>query len=306
MIFDCHTHVWESAEQLGKARLAAKLRHHRGPAALSPPDDVPDASVETHLAASEPVDRAFVFGFRSRYLEADIPNRFVADYVRQHPTKLIGVAGIDPTNLTEATEALTAAHEQFGMKGITVSPAAQDFHPADSRAMQVYAEAAKLRMPVFVHQGIHFSVASKMEFARPVMLDEVARDLPNLKLVVAHLGYPWVEECIVLLGKHPNVYADISALMHRPWQAYNALLSAYQYGVMDKLLFGSDFLYTAGTAAIASLYRLNQLVTGTNLPTVPRAQLEGIVERDALYLLGIDTPTSAPSGNKSALLDAHD
>lgn len=302
MIVDCHTHIWESPEQLGKARLDMQSRIHRGMETRNGEGGLPDASWEQHYRASEPVDKSFVLGFKSRYLSAEIPSNLVSNYVRQYPEKLIGVAGIDPTNLTEALEEMQRADQEHGMRAITVSPAAQDFHPSDSRAMQVFSEAARLKKPVFVHQGIHFSPASKMEFARPSLLDEVARELPQLKLVIAHLGYPWIDECIVLLGKHPNVYADISSLLHRPWQAYNALLAVYQYGVIDKLLFGSDFPYTAAAQAIESLYRINQLVTGTNLSTIPRQFLVSIVERDALGVLGIDAP-SAPEEDDSLLLD---
>lgn len=293
MIVDCHTHIWDSPTQLGMDGADAPARGQRG---LRAPTSGgwPDASMQSHFLASEPVDKSFVLGFKSRYLGAEIPTDLISRYVRQHPEKLVGVAAIDPTNLPEALADLKAAHDEMGMKAITVSPAAQDFHPADSRAMQVFAEAARLRMPVFVDQGVHFSVQNKMEFGRPVLLDEVARELPGLKIVIAHMGYPWVEECVVMLGKHPNIYADISSFLHRPWQAYNALLSAYQYGVIDKLLFGSDFPYTQATAAIEALYRINQLVTGTNLPTVPRPYLAAIVERDTLALLGL-CPPSMPS-----------
>ncbi len=264
---------------------------------------MPNASLEEHLLACEPVDRSFVLGFKSRHLGAAIPNEFVAAYVRQHPDKLIGVAGIDPTNLPEALADIRCAQGELGMKAITVSPAAQDFHPADSRAMQVFAEAARLRMPVLIHQGIHLAVASKMEFARPALMDEVARELPDLKIVMAHLGYPWIEECIVLLGKHPNVYADISSLLLRPWHAYNALVAACQCGVTNKLLFGSGFPHTTATTAIESLYRLNQLVTGTNMPTVPRSFLAGIVEREALAVLGIEPAGASAPENGTSLLD---
>ncbi len=306
MIVDCHTHVWESPEQLGSGRPQMPRHVHPGPASAAGDDGVLDASLEQHLLASEPVDRSFVLGFKSRYLGAEIPSSFIAGYVAQHPDKLIGVAGIDPTDLSEALEDIRAAHEDLGMRAITASPAAQDFHPADSRAMQIFAEAARLKMPVLLHQGIHFSVASKMEFARPVLLDEVARELPDLKLVVAHLGYPWIEECIVLLGKHPNVFADISSLLERPWPAYHALLCAYQYGVMDKLLFGSGFPYTSATTAIESLYRINQLVTGTNLPTVPRPYLAAIVERNSLALLGLESDTAPARDHETALLDTNE
>ncbi len=304
MIVDCHTHIWDSPDQLGKAQLDLQARAHRGMEAGPNGRGIPDATIEEHQRASEPVDKSFVLGFKSRYLGAEIPTELVFGYVRQFPDKLIGVAGIDPTNLPEAMEEMSRAETEFGMRAITVSPAAQDFHPADSRAMQVFTEAARLNKPVFLHQGIHFSSASKMQFARPSLLDEVARELPQLKIVIAHMGYPWIEECLVLLGKHSSVFADISSLLHRPWHAYNALLSAYQYGVMDKLLFGSDFPHTGAAHAIQALYRINQLVTGTNLPTIPRQFLASIVERDTLTLLGMEG--GAPEvreENSSALID---
>ncbi len=263
----------------------------------------PDASIDEHRRATEPVDRAFVIGFKSRYLGVGVSNEFIFNYVRQVPERLIGVAGIDPTVLDEALDELEKAHGSYGMKAIAVSPSAQDFHPSDSRAMQVFSEAVRLRKPVFLQQGIHFNAAAKMEFARPSLLDEVARDLPQLRMVIAHMGYPWIDECVVLLGKHPHVFADIASLIHRPWQAYNALLAAYQYGVIDKLLFGSDFPYGTPAKAIESLYRINHLVTGTNLPTIPRQALVSIVERDALAVLGIE-PASHAAASSGSLLDS--
>jgi hypothetical protein len=108
-----------------------------------------------------------------------------------------------------------------------------------------------------------------------------------LRIILAQLGQPWVDETISLLGKHQNIYADVSGLLRRPWQAYNALVCAYQSGVIDKLLFGSDFPYTDAAECIEALYSLNQIAHGTNLPVVPREALRGIVERDTLTLLGL-------------------
>ena len=82
-------------------------------------------------------------------------------------------------------------------------------------------------------------------------------------------------------------FADVSGLLRRPWQAYNALVAAYQYGVIEKLLFGSDFPYTNATDCIEAMYSLNQVAQGTNLPVVPREALRGIVERESLALLGL-------------------
>lgn len=266
-----------------------------------------NASVERYLSGGNPVDKTIVLGFKSRWLDAEIPNALVASYVRQQPNRLVGFAGVDPTDGAAALAELQQARDSLGLRGLTISPAAQDFRPTDSRAMALLGEAARLRMPVVVHPGVHFSVASKMEYARPHLLDEVAREFPTLKMVIAHVGYPWVDECVVLLGKHPNLFADVSGLLQRPWQAYNALLTAHEYGVIDKLFFGSDFPNTSAAASIEALYSINQVVGGTSLPTIPRQLLQGIVERDALALLGLAGPAAPVSARTPArLLDEHD
>ena len=291
MIVDCHTHIWQSPEQLGQLDLGTpgrppRKRSARFSAQRSSWRSVPAADPDHHWAESATVDKSIVLGFKSRYLRAEIPNRYVADYVSRFPQKLIGFAGIDPTD-AEASREVRIAKEELRLRGITVSPANQDFHPTDSRAMEVYAEAERMGMPVLFHPSGQFTEQSKLEYGRPYLLDEISRTFPTLRVIVAQLGQPWVDETICMLGKHQHVFADVSGLIGRPWQAYNALVSAYQHGVIDKLLFGSDFPYTSATECIEALYSINQIAQGTNLPVVPREALRGIVERDALGLLGL-------------------
>jgi predicted TIM-barrel fold metal-dependent hydrolase len=292
MIVDCHTHIWQSPEQLGQMDLG-EIRHLRqragrthGPSRSGAWRAVPAADSEHHWQQTSKVDKTFVLGFKSRYLKADIPNRYVAEYVSKYPQKLIGFAGIDPTE-RGAAEEVAIAKNDLHLRGITLSPANQDFHPGDTRAMAVYEAAEKLEMPIVVHPSGQFTEESKLEYGRPYLLDEVARTFPKLRLIIAQLGQPWLDETICLLGKHPHVFADVSGLLARPWAAYNALVNCYQAGVIDKLLFGSDFPYTNAEECIESLYSINQLAQGTNLPLVPREALRGIVERDALGLLGL-------------------
>ncbi|HWB54855.1 MAG TPA: amidohydrolase family protein, partial [Tepidisphaeraceae bacterium] len=247
---------------------------------------VPAADPDHHMAQADAVDKTIVLGFKSRYLRAEIPNRFVADYVNRFPKKLIGFAGVDPTE-DGALDELRAAHADLHLRGVTIAPANQDFHPADTRALKIYAEAEMLNMPILVHAGNQFTQQGKMEYARPYLFDEIARTFPKLRLILAQMAQPWVDECIALLGKHPYVYADVSGLLARPWQAYNALVSAYQHDVTDKLLFGSDFPYRNAAECIEAMYSINQIAQGTNLPIVPREALRGIVERDAPALLGL-------------------
>jgi hypothetical protein len=291
MIVDCHTHIWQSPDQLGQFDSGAgaargRKRVPRVTSERSAWRGLPAADPEHHWAQSGTVDKSIVLGFKSRYLHAEIPNRFVSEYVRKFPQKLIGFAGIDPTE-DGAVEEVHTAKNELRLQGLTVSPPNQDFHPADSRAMDVYAAAEKLGMPILFHPSGQFSERSKLEYGRPYLLDEVARTFPKLRIVIAQMGQPWMDETIILLGKHANVFADVSGLLGRTWQAYNAMVSAYQHGVIDKLLFGSDFPYTSATECIEALYSINQLAQGTNLPVVPREMLRGIVERDALSLLGL-------------------
>jgi predicted TIM-barrel fold metal-dependent hydrolase len=68
--------------------------------------------------------------------------------------------------------------------------------------MHVYAKAEELGMPILFHPVGQFIEASKLEFARPYLLDEVARSFPKLRLVIAQMGQPWIDETILMLGKH--------------------------------------------------------------------------------------------------------
>jgi hypothetical protein len=278
MICDCHTHIWTRPEQLGHDA-AAYLRRQSGR------EDLP-AGPEAHAAAAACVDKTLVLGYRSVSLEAAVPNDLVADHVAGHSDTMIGIAGIDPMedgSLGTAEELLD--RDEF--RGLTISPAAQHFHPANSRAMELYELSERRGAPIFLHQGTHFRPTDRMEYARPLLLDEIAREYPSLTLVVASMGHPWVEECIALVGKHERVFAGLAGLIHRPWQAYNALVLAHQYNVMDKVLFGSDFPYMTAAEAIESVYRLYEVTQGTNLPSVPREKLRSMVERNALKALGI-------------------
>ncbi len=284
-IVDAHTHLWESVDQLGP-EAAKKIRQQ----CVSQPWDQPDTSAQTFDQAMEPVEHAIVLGVQCGYVGASISAQQVARYATRHPHKVLGFAGIDPMAagyLSDIDEAV-----QLGLVGVTVSPAAGGFHPSDSRAMRLYERCQTLGLPIVVHPGTHFAGPAMLEYSQPYLYDEVARTFPDLRLVLAGTGLPWVEQALVLVGKNRHCYADLSEVTSRPWQLYNVLLLAYQQGVMDSLLFGSDFPFTTPQTAIHNIYSVNTVTHGTNLPTVPREQLRSVVERDTLACLGLKKPTS--------------
>ena len=284
MIIDLHTHVWASLDQLGP-EIAARLR--RRTAAGSDPID---ASPAAHQRAMAPVDGAVILGFRADRLGARIPNELIAGFVARDPGGRVGVAGIDPMADDVFDEIEQAVG--LGLAGICVSPACQGFHPAHSRAMRVYERCAELGLPVFVTLEEPLTAHAELEFARPTGWDEVARTLPELRIAISELGYPHIDETLLLVGKHEHVYADISGIASLRWQLYNALISAAGHGVMDKLLFGSGFPYECPARTIEAMYTLNAFGQGTQLPSIARASIRDIIEKNSLACLGIDAEVS--------------
>lgn len=280
MIIDVRTHVWHGLDQLGP-EVARRLRSER----VSGWGHV-DASPAAHEREMSCVDGALVIGLRSDLLEACVPNEYVAEFVAKDPRRRIGIAGIDPM-APDAMDQLDTA-VGLGLSGVAVSPQCQGFHPAHSAAMRVYERCVSMSMPLLVTVITPLTGPAQLEFARPSLWDEVARSFPDLPLVISQLGHPWIDETLLLLSKHPNVWADVSGVAARGWQLFGALLNASSFGVMDKLLFGSGFPHDQPAKTIESLYSINSFSHGTQLPAIPRAQIRGIVERDAISCLGID------------------
>lgn len=280
MIIDLHTRIWHGVDQLGpdaarRLRTAPTVRWGQL-----------EAGPTAHDRAMHCVDAAVVIGFRSELLGAHVPNEYVADYVGRDPKRRIGVAGIDP--MGDDPVGQVEAGLDLGLAGVALSPAEQGFHPAHSAAMPVYERCVEAGIPIFVTLDPPVTSAARLDFARPALWDEVARSFPTLPIVIGGLGHPWIDETLLLVAKHERVWSDLSGVVSRPWQLYGALVDASALGVLDKLLFGSGFPFELPAKAIESLYSVNAYGQGTPLPTVPRALLRGIVERDAIAALGLN------------------
>lgn len=292
MIVDVHTHVWDSPDQWGP-QIAALLRQR-----LTTPMDRADANNQAHSEAAEAVDAAFVLGFRSRRLGAEVPTALLTNYIITAPEKLIGFAGVDPMDehCLDEIDALSFRR----MRGIVISPAEQGFHPQHSRAMKLYEKCQTIGVPIIVHQGEEYVRDSMLEHAPPWLFDPVARDFPNLKLLFTHCGHPWTEQMLILLGKHRNAYAELSGLTLRPRQLFHTLIQAHHLDVTDRLLLGSDFPRQTPQQAIAAIYSLNQMAMSTMETLVPREKLRAIVERDAMEAMGLSVAAIKASAETPA------
>ena len=279
MIVDVHTHVWEPAH------IAASFVQDARITANNPSLEIA-VDLDAHWAAMAPVDKAIVLGFRASHVGVLVPNEYVAGYVAQHPEKLIGFCSVDPLD-EDAVEQFEHAVRTLGLRGLKVAPIYQNVHPQDQRFVRLMQAALDLDVPVLIHQGTTFCENVSLELANPVLLQPLALRFPGLRMVIAHMGHPWVAETMVLIRKHRHLYSDISALYYRPWQFYNALVLAMEYGVLDRLLFGTDYPFTTPASTIEALRRVDAMVEGTNLPRIPTEKIEAMIHRDTLPLLGL-------------------
>ena len=130
---------------------------------------------------------------------------------------------------------------KLGLRGVKLAPTYQGFDPLGPEAYVLYEAIAARGLPTLWHQGVTFVRKSVLAYAYPRQIDEVALRFPEMPIVIAHLGHPWIDECIAVVRKHPSVYADISALVSRPIQLRAGLITAGEYRIADKLFFGTDF-----------------------------------------------------------------
>ena len=280
MIIDCHTRLWSDARQLGP-ETSAKLA---GGAPKAWSEECGDAAA--HGRAMSCIDASIVIGHRAELVGAHVPNELIAEYVGRDPQHRIGIAGIDP--LADSIDQDFSMTINLGLSGIAVSPSLAGFHPTHSSAMRVYEKCCEHNLPVFVTMPQPIPASAILDFARPIHWDEVARTYPDLKIMFTQFGFPWIDELLVLAGKHEHVFAEVSGVAVRPWQIYNALSTAWSLDVIDRLLFGSGFPLSTPQHAVESLYSVNVSIKGTPLPPIPRARVKEIVERDAFACLGIE------------------
>ena len=239
-----------------------------------------DVTIAFNIAVADPVPETGIPADPSRI------NDSTADFVAAAPNRRIGFMSVNPNTPGFLAE-VERCHADLGLVGIKLAPNYQHFDPLGVPAAQLYALAERMGLPLMLHQGASPIREAQLRYAHPLLIDEIALRHPELRMVLAHMGHPWQRETIVTIRKHPHVWADVSALVFRPWSLYESLRLACEWGVTGKLLFGSDFPLATPLETMAGLRGVNAILEGTRLPPVPGELIEAIIHRDALEALGI-------------------
>ncbi len=99
------------------------------------------------------------------------------------------------------------------VKGLKLYPGYEPFYPNDARLKVVYDLALEYDVPVMIHAGDTYTPTGRVRYSHPLNIDDVAVDYPDLKLVICHLGNPWIRDCMEVVYKNANVYTDVSGLV---------------------------------------------------------------------------------------------
>jgi predicted TIM-barrel fold metal-dependent hydrolase len=283
MIIDTHTHIGEHPSHIDD-QFAAEARQAWSEIDLA-------VTPDRHIAeALSDVDYAIVLAINAPAAGFVVTNDYVAEHVAREPSRLVGFGSVDPHD-RNSVEELERMKYDLGLQGCKMGPIYQNVDPLGREFLRVCEALQRLEMPMLIHQGTTFSLAGPLKYAQPLLLDEIALRYPDLKMVIAHAGHPWFEDAVAVMRRHRNVFADLSALVARPWHLYQILLSAVEYRVHEKLLFGTDYPFGSARATIDGLRALTGNAFGPQMPTIDEDVVENIIHRQSFDLLGIDAPS---------------
>ena len=144
---------------------------------------------------------------------ADDLNRVVADIVKQHPTRFVGIGTVSLANfrISRALRQVEACAEK-GMIGLSLQPAFFDMEIGDKRLYPVYAKAIENNLLVALHTGINYSTNRPMAGEHPMQIDQLSCHFPELVVVASHSGWPWATEMVAVARRHPNVFLEFGGL----------------------------------------------------------------------------------------------
>ncbi len=239
---DAHVHVqpW----RMLKPEILSRMRQSRKD--LDVIERVMDSPVEflKHMDA-QGVERAGLINYVSPDIMGftDEVNEFISHFSKQDPFRLIAFGSIYAQQKTGQEDRIDELLDKLKLAGIKIHPSHQTVFPNDylngnESLRYLYHRCEEKGIPVMFHTGTSIFVGARNRFADPIFVDDVAVDFPRLKIILAHGGRPlWMDTCIFLVRRFPNVYMDISSIPPSKVLEYFPRLEE----LSDRVLFGTDW-----------------------------------------------------------------
>ena len=258
-------------------------------------------SLSEYVTAMETVDKAFVFGIAPRPGGDKNPltdwyagwddglnqNDIAARVAAVNPDKYIPFMSLHPDQ-PDIDEEYDRAIGELGCRGIKLALSYQAVDPMSDSAFRLFDRLQSDGLPIVFHNGMSASPDAVLRYAHPLAMDEVAIAFPRLKMILAHTSHPWYEDCMSVVRKHPNVWTDISGMPSRPWMAWRAMRVFHEFSATHKMLFGSDWVLWTPQETMDGLRAIPRFAKEHNLPPVPEDEIEAIINRNSLELLGLE------------------
>ena len=271
---DFHVHVFRTRDVPSEA--GRRLMEGSNPQLGFGPDPLdeflPLEALHAELDAAG-IATAVVLPQETAGVDIEVPTDYVLEYCRRSE-RLVPFASVNPLTEPDPVRRLRRLADG-GARGLKLYPSYQFFFPNDAVAYRLYEVACELAWPVVFHTGSSVFPRSRLKYALPVHLDDVAVDFPDLPIVLAHAGRPaWTAEATVLARTHANVYLDVSGLPPKNLLRYLPDLPR----LTAKTVFGSDWPSTP---------RLPETVAGVLGLGLDPTQLDQLFRGTAAGLLGL-------------------
>ena len=184
----------------------------------------------------------------------ELPYEVVRDMCAEHPDRFSGLAGIDPFRGMQGVRDLEQAVREYGFVGAHLYPHWCGLPPDHAKYYPFYTKCAELGVPIMMQVGHNLVYSRERRLpsvGRPICLDQVAIDFPELTLIGIHIGIPWTDEMISMCWKHENVYTAGDAYAPKYWPP-NYVHYANSYG-RHKVMFGTDWPVIDPERAVAEV-----------------------------------------------------
>jgi uncharacterized protein len=198
-------------------------------------DPRPDAEMKEYLQmlARLGIVRSVPFG---------ASNDEVAELLRDYPDRFIGLARISGLHGMGGVRELERRVREQGFKALGVSALVDAIPASDRRYYPLYAKAAELDIPVRIYSSMSYATDRPYDLGHPRHLDQVAMDFPELTIIGGLGGWPWVNEMVAIVRRHPKLYMDTSAhrarYLGQPGSGWEMLLQFGNTLIQDKVLVG--------------------------------------------------------------------
>lgn len=221
------------------------------------PELRPGISIENYLRKMDDagIERSLLIAVRAGDLNVkgsfEVPYTAIAEICAKYPDRFSGLAGIDQTRGMQGLRDLEAGVRDYGFVGAHWYPHWFGCPPDAPQIYPYYAKCCELDVPIMMQVGHNLVYSQHRRLpsvARPILLDQVAIDFPELAIIGIHIGIPWTDEMISMCWKHANVYMAGDAYAPKHWPA-SFIHYADSYGA-HKVLFGTDFPVIAPARAV--------------------------------------------------------